>query len=226
MGTCNFSKVNARRYYVVNNETYYNEAEDCYQSEPIDGQEPEFMDWDEVICDIQELAKGRQDGKLFSPANEAERSWNSHRDEGTVILFYDLGGVNISKNYTLDRKGSIILRPGYYAAAVLDWDFEIMGYGDSWNMNDWESIEDIAEDIMNDWRANEDGWNEGIKAIQARRIQAKIDKALNETAERLEEICADLCGGNVYAVSARFSNGETFYTRVDTPKGAILAALA
>ena len=106
MSTCNFSKVNARRFYVVDNKMYYNDAEDCYQDDPIDGVEPEYKDWDE-----------------------------------------------------------------------------------------------------------------GLKKMQRRNVQKKLAAALEGLVEYLEAVCCDLCGGNVYGVAARFSNGETWYTKLDTERG-------
>ena len=195
MSTCNFSKVNASRYYVV---------------------ETDGQDWQEVKEDIQFAASQRSDGKRFRALDERETGWRYHRDEGRVVLEYNAGFVLLSRNYCLSLYGKIIVRPGYYEGATLDWDFEVNGSGSHWNMNEYDDINDIADEIVEDWDYCERGtdWNAGIKAMQRKNIRRKIDEALGGLVDKLEEICADLVGDNIYQCAAVFSNGEAIYNRV------------
>lgn len=228
MGTCNFTKVNARRYYVVDDRMYYNESEECWQDEPIEGAEVAFQDWDEIRDNLQWRAtKRKEDGGRFTAVEEREHDWTRHRDAGTVILEYRGADVFLSPDCCVNLYGKIILRPGYYQAATLDWDLEAVGTGDHWYLNDYDSLEDLAEDIFQDWEYYEETWNAGLKVMQWDNIRKKITAALEALGQYLDDVCAYLCGeDNVYACTAVFSNGEAVYTKVNTPRGQILAAVA
>lgn len=198
MGTCNFSKVNASRYYVV---------------------EDNGRDWDEIKEDLQESAKSREDGNRFRAVDEMETAWRFHRDEGRVILEYRGADVFLAPDYCLNLHGKIILRPGYYAGATLDWDFEAVGQGDSFKMNDYDALDDLAGEIMEDWDYYVEDWNAGIKAMQRKNVRRKLDEALAGLVNDLEGICADLVGENIYIRGAVFSNGEAIYCKVKAEDG-------
>ena len=216
MGTCNFSKVNARRYYVVDDRIYYNQDEECWQDEPIEGAEVSYIDSSEIIDNLQQAALWRPDGKRFTCVEERETGWKHHRDEGTVILEYDGGRLLLPDGYFLDVVGKIILRPGYYEAATLDWDFNLScGCDFHVEMNDCEDLEDVYEAILDDWlNYYENDWNAGIKKMQAGNFRKKLEGALDGVVDKLEEICAGLVGPNIYQCDGHFSNGEAIYSKV------------
>ena len=205
MGTCNFSKVNASRYYVI---------------------EDNGRDWEEIKEDLQFSARERQDGKRFRAVDEVEAGARWHRDEGRVILEFKWGDVFLSRNYCFNLFGKIIVRPGYYEGATLDWDFEAVGWNERFCMNDYDDLEAIASDIFEDWDYCELGsdWNAGIKKMQAKNIRKKIDEALEGVVNYLEEICAYLVGDNIYQRVCVFSNGEAVYQKETTERGRLLAA--
>jgi len=201
MGTTNFSKINAQNYYVVENKT---------------------------IRDIQEAAKNRPDGERFRIMNEPEHGARYHRDEGTVILEFKWGDVQLSRNYCFNLYGKIIVRPGYYQDATLDWDFEAVGWNDRFSMNDYDDLEAIARDIFEDWDYCERGtdWNAGIKKMQEANIHKKINEALEGVISYLEGVCADLVGDNIFERGGLFSDGTCVYHKVTTQRGRLLAAVA
>ena len=208
MGTTNFSKINAQHYYVVEN------IEDC----------------DETISNIQAAAKNRPDGERFRIMNELEHGARYHRDEGTVILDVSCADVFLTSEYCMNLYGKIILRPGYYQDATLDWDFNIVGCGDQWHMNDYDNIDDLANDILQDWIYYADyyfmKWNGGLTKIHTPRVRRKIAEAVASLAEELESICNDLTGGNAYGRGSIMGDGTCFYHRLDTQRGRLLAAVA
>ena len=205
MGTCNFSKVNASRYYVV---------------------EDDGRDWHEIVEDLQESAKYRQDGRRFLAVNERETGWRWHRDAGTVVLEYRGEDVFLAPDYCLNLIGKIILRPGYYQDATLDWDFDAVGVGDNFKMNEYDALDDLAGEVMQDWDHYVDSWNAGIKAMQRQKVRKKLDAALEAMAETLEGICGYLVGENVYQRGGVFSDGTCIYHKVTTDRRRLYAATA
>lgn len=189
--------------------------------------EDDGRDWNEIKTDLQWAAKQRKDGKWFTDLDETEAGARWHRDAGVVFLEYEYGYIQLSRNVCISLYGKFILRPGYYEGATLDWDIEVNGPGDSWNLNEYDDINDMAGDIMEHWDWYERGtdWNAGIKKMQSKNIRKKIDDGLAGIVEALEGICADLVGDNVYQRGGLFSNGTCVYHKVSTERGRILAAV-
>lgn len=197
MGTCNFSKRFAADYYVVDGRRYFNS----------DGEEIEkweegcevFDDTDYVLDDIVEVAKSC--------------GWESGDRDCLCKKWEDEDLVLGTTPFEILTKVEFL--PGYYEAGNLDWDIRVRIPG-SWfdvNLSDFYTIEDFADDVSYAFMDYEDGWNEGLKKMQLKNIVKKMLDKIREVGLKADEFCKSVCTG-VYAVSARFSNGETWYTKI------------
>ena len=185
MSTCNFTKVNASRFYVL---------EDCN---------------DYTAEDIREAAQSRDDAGRFSTRDDWEERSCCCRDRGLVVLEYDMPEFELSGGECLKVTGEIIIRPGYYAGATLDWNFRVRLYApdwvDDWNLADWDGVDMMDEiaAVVSEIRGG--GGEEGAAR--------DVSEALVEAGGTLDGICADLCDERLSCVGV-FSNGEAIYQRV------------
>lgn len=118
-----------------------------------------------------------------------------------------LGSIAISKNYNLPNYGEIevnvnidmLLRHGYYAGINLDWDYQFEIEGDE--VSEWEDIISTLEYLCDKRLVNKTNF---------------IDAWFSKTKDQLSTIVEDVyeCYTDSYVVSARFSNGETWYEKV------------
>lgn len=203
MGTCNFHKQLASAYFVVQDRRFFNsEGEEINEWE--DGCEEE--DFTEDLLDSI-LYQAEEDGWEKSDRRVGRDDWGlcekwEHKD---LIL-----GTT-----TFEIKTEIIVRPGYYEACNLDWDIRVRvpGSGFDVRVGDYDSIEDLAEDIFDAFMWYEDEWNEGIKKMQKKNIIKKALDRIREVGLNADKFCEEHCTGK-YGIYAQFSNGETWYTQI------------
>lgn len=203
MSTSNFFKRHASAYFVVDGKRYYNsEGEELEQWE--EGCEVVDDTEDELEC-ILEYAK--------SEGWEKSEGWHGRDSYGLCEKWEDED--LILGTTTVEIKIEIDVNPGYYEACNLDWDlrFRIPGSGFDCRLSDYYSVEDLADEIADAFMDYEDVWNEGLKKMQKKNIVKKALARIEEVGLKADEFCKRMCTG-VYAVSARFSNGETWYTKI------------
>ena len=111
-------------------------------------------------------------------------------------------------------------RGGYYAGAVLDYDVKVeTSQGDTLHLSDYDNVDDMIDDYMDIlkdivvWKGYQHKWNVGTFEIQKKNIRKWIEKRINMHIENCEKFCKENCEMEL-AVSARFSNGETWYSKV------------
>lgn len=213
MATCNFWVKNAKSYYVF---------DDTYNTINDEGEEVEVTrddwDWDNLLDEIRYLGK---EGKIFDCPSSENRN---RRMDATNICetstdWNTFGNGNAWTTET-NVESVICIRSGYYAGAVLDYDVKVeTSQGDTLHLSDYDSVDDMVEDYLDtlkdivDWKGGQHKWNVGTFKMQEKNIRKWIEKRIDTHIENCEKFCKDVCEMEL-AVSARFSNGETWYTKV------------
>ena len=118
-----------------------------------------------------------------------------------VSLTEEVAGIPISVDIEL------LMRSGYYEGANLD--YEIMYEVDNVKFDDiseaWQAFYDVAT-----WDYD---MNKGLATIQAKNASKRLESMCDKLVENVEKILKENCT-HVLQVSARFSNGETWYSEV------------
>ena len=206
MGTCNFHKHFALNYYVVDGKRYY------------DSDWNELDEWEEG-CNVQDdteyLLENIVDGAIESGWKlPSDKSRIGYSDDWVLCEKWEDKDLIVGTT-PIEIQMQVICCPGYYEAANLDWDlrFHIPGSGWDYNLSDFCSIEELADEIADAFMDYEDVWNEGLKKMQKKNIVKKALERIREVGLKVDDFCKQNCTG-VYGVSARFSNGETWYTKI------------
>lgn len=190
MGTANFYVKNASKYFVVLENTQEENGE-IYAPEHW-----EIEDFKNNIHDrFKELSFGFQ---------KDDRSDNDSNFGGTY-----LGTMMINKMFgdiDVDVQINIILRSGYYEAAVLDWETKMYVDGDEVD-EDYLWSDRIIEYSMSEM-------SKGLQTIQFGHIQKWYPKAMDKLIYETEKVFENVCSTKLICVG-RASNGEAFYKKVD-----------
>mgnify|MGYP001547179069 CR=1 FL=1 len=188
MGTSNFYKENASSYFAV-----------CMDE-----------DWEfELDC-------------LNSCFEERgyELIGDGHYDYDKQVLAFKDYNVGLKENdddFTVKVK--VLLRAGYYEGANLDWEIEVesnwLDYEDFRDYFDYansERLEVVLEEFAEVNRR--DVWmSEPYTMDQQHQIYNNINSTIERAIEEVEKDFKDLSSHELKA-SARFSNGETWYSEV------------
>ena len=87
------------------------------------------------------------------------------------------------------------------------------------HLSDYDNMDDMIDDYMDilkdivEWKGYQHKWNVGTFEIQKKNIRKWIDKRISTHIENCEKFCKENCEMEL-CVSARFSNGETWYSKV------------
>ena len=213
MATCNFWLKNARSYYAFNDT--YNTINDEGEEVEVTRDECEWDDLLDCIC-----YRG-EEGKFFTcPSTETyNRRMDARNICETNTDWQTFGNGNAWTTET-NVESVICIRSGYYAGAVLDYDVKVeTSQGDTLHLSDYDNVDDMIDDYMDilkdivEWRGEEHKWNVGTFEIQKKNIRKWIDKRISTHIENCEKFCKENCEMEL-CVSARFSNGETWYSKV------------
>lgn len=213
MATCNFWLKNARSYYAFNDT--YNTINDEGEEVEVTRDECEWDDLLDCIC-----YRG-EEGKFFTcPSTETyNRRMDARNICETNTDWQTFGNGNAWTTET-NVESVIVIRSGYYAGAVLDYDVKVeTSQGDTLHLSDYDNVDDMIDDYMDilkdivAWRGEEHKWNVGTFNIQKKNIRKWIDKRISTHIESCEKFCKENCEMEL-CVSARFSNGETWYSKV------------
>ena len=213
MATCNFYIKNAQSYYAFN---------DTYETENDEGVMEEVTrdewDWEDLIDCI--YYRG-EEGKIFNcPSTEKQnRRMEARNICETNTDWLTFGNGNAWTTET-NVESVIVIRNGYYAGAILDYDVKVMSsQGDIFYLSEYDNVDDMIDDYMDtlkdivEWKGYQHNWNVGTFKLQQKNIRKWIEKRINTHIENCEKFCKDNCEMEL-AVSARFSNGETWYSKV------------
>lgn len=213
MATCNFWLKNAQSYYAFNDT--YNTINDEGEEVEVTRDECEWDDLLDCIC-----YRG-EEGKFFTcPSTETyNRRMDARNICETNTDWQTFGNGNAWTTET-NVESVIVIRSGYYAGAVLDYDVKVeTSQGDTLHLSDYDNVDDMIDDYMDilkdivAWRGEEHKWNVGTFNIQKKNIRKWIEKRINTYIENCEKFCKENCEMEL-CVSARFSNGETWYSKV------------
>lgn len=103
----------------------------------------------------------------------------------------------------------ILMRSGYYKGANLDYEIK-------YSVGNVE-FDDLSEAFQAyfDVAAWDFDMNKGLAKIQAKNAAKRLEAMSNELVENVEKILKENCT-HILQVSMRFSNGETWYSEVET----------
>lgn len=201
MGTSNFHNVNARNIYAVlmdYEDVVYDEHDN--ETDETEYRSPDTWECDMFIKDIKEDAKEKAPLKgvsYYHTCNQDPHELNSYSSI-PLFQFYrgkKFGDIDITVNI------NCVLRVGYYEGANLDWfiTYDVMG----------SNTDELDFLYYTEWQSNMPA---GMIKIQNKLAEAwasnTADELVNVTEEFFKEHSMPL------GVSARFSNGETWYTKV------------
>lgn len=212
MATCNFWLKNAKSYYAFN---------DTYKTENDEGEEVDvtrdYWEWVELLDDIRYRGK---EGKIFDCTSTVyNRRMDARNICETNTDWLTFGNGNAWTTET-NVESVIVFRSGYYAGAVLDYDVKVeTSQGDTLYLSDHDNVDDMVEDYLDtlkdivEWKGYQHKWNVGTFEIQKKNIRKWIEKRINTHIDNCEKFCKENCEIEL-EVSARFSNGETWYRKV------------
>ena len=213
MATCNFWLKNAQSYYAFNDT--YNTINDEGEEVEVTRDECEWDDLLDCIC-----YRG-EEGKFFTcPSTETyNRRMEARNICETNTEWLTFGNGNAWTTET-NVESVIVIRSGYYEGAVLDYDVKVeTSQGDTLHLSDYDNVDYMIDDYMNilkdivEWKGHQHKWNVGTFEIQKKNIRKWIEKRINTHIENCEKFCKENCEMEL-CVSARFSNGETWYSKV------------
>jgi len=213
MATSNFYVKNAKSYYAFKG-TYEVENDEGVMEEVTRDE----WEWDELLDYIRYRG---EDGKLFDcPSSE---KYNSHMDARNICetntewLIFGNGNAWITET---NIESVIVIRSGYYEGAVLDYDIKVeSSQGEVFYLSDYNNVNDMVDDYLDtmkdnvEWKGYMHKWNVGTFKIQQKNIRKWLEKRINTHIENCEKFCKENCDVEL-KVSARFSNGETWYSKV------------
>ncbi len=213
MATPNFSIKNASSYYVIL---------DTYECENEDGVMEEYTrdNWD--FQDLfDDIAYRGEDNNDFPYRSE---KWNREMDSNEICKSdADWDTYGKSKNaWTTETniESVICYNLGYYNGINLDYDIKLQTcQGDNFYLSQYDNIDSMIEDYLNcledivKWRGDDHKWNIGTFKMQKKNIRKWIEDRLEKEIEKCENFCKANCEMEL-CVSVRFSNGETWYSKV------------
>lgn len=200
MSCPNFNLFNAKNYYVI-----------AIQAE--DDEEYYEFTYDDAIDFVQDI--GVEEG--FDIGNSYDR------EMGACILSKE----GWSNRYKIDETGIRIKKeiyavPGHYTGATLDYKVVVDNSASAYDINNYDSPEDMAEDIVNglidyfEWYGvNSCGWNAGTLKIQRKNYKKWIVSQIENALDELDEFCKYNCE-ETYVLGDVYSNGEAIYYKADS----------
>lgn len=210
MGTSNFKKVNAKKYYVI-------------------GEDLECFDFDYFRLTFPDTVKAAFENEAFDygcedclPVPEwRTREWDDRTYYGTLLssakMYLDDFSLPV-KDVTLNSIGIIVniyAIAGYCQGATLDWDLgfvynSINEYRKTF-ATEYESKDDLFEDVADSYFDELEYFRDYKATPEDRKSLIKyLSKAFDKYAEMADKICESSCEETLKLV-ARFSNGEAVY---------------
>jgi len=201
MGTSNFHNVNARNIYaVLMNYEQPVLDEDDNETDEIEECVPDSWECQDLFDNLREDAKELAPTKGFSYHAICDPDPHELRSHGSNLLFQfyknkKFGDVDVTVNI------NCVVRGAYYEGASLDWYITYDACG--LNMNQIDFLESM------EWYSS---MPTGMIKIQCK----NAEQFASDTAEELIEVVEEFYKQNSMplTVSARFSNGETHYAKL------------
>ena len=212
MATSNFKVINAKSYYAFLN-TYKVENEEGVMEEV----ERDEWDWENLL----EWIRYRGEEGIFDC--HSENRWNRKMDARNVCeteKHYLVFGNGNAWTTDTNIECFIVMRSGYYEGGVFDYEVKLtLSSGDEFYLSDYDSVDDMLDDYLDavkenvSWYGYDHKWNVGTFKIQKKNIRKWIEGEVSKHIDMCEYFCKENCDVEL-CVSARFSNGETWYSKV------------
>ena len=205
MSCPNFRLFNAKNYYVI-----------AIPSEDGENDHYNYFAYEDAVDFVQDI--GVEEG--FDIGNSYDR------EMGACILSKNEG---CSNRYKIDEteiriKKEIYAVPGHYTGATLDYKVVVDNSASVYDINNYDSPEDMAEDMVNglidyfEWYGvNSCGWNAGTLKIQRKNYKKWIVSQIENALDELDEFCKYNCE-ETYVLGGVFSNGAAVYYKADSVK--------
>jgi len=210
MGASNFTKVNAKNYYVI-------------------GEDWECYDFDFFRATFPDTVKTAFENETFDYECEdclpvqgwRTRKWDDRSYYGTLLSSAKIYPGDFSlpnKDVTLNPIGIIVniyAIAGYYQGATLDWDLGFVYAGINEYRKDfvteYESKDDLFEDVADSYFDELEYFRKYKATPEDRKKLIKyLSDAFAKYAEMADKICESNCEETLKLV-AHFSNGEAVY---------------
>ena len=207
MATANFRVINARGYYTIL---------DSYECENMDGvmetHQRDEWDFEDIMDNI------RYNTTFQNPRD----GWNERMDAKELCSDCSTKSFGNAKPWFIDTyvESVITISSGYYSGAVLDYDICLESMkGDNFFLSEYRDVDEMINDYLDTledivyWEGYSHKWNVGTFKIQKKNIRRWLEKHLENEIQKCEDFCKENCEVQLAAL-ARFSNGETMYTKV------------
>ena len=201
MGTSNFHNVNARNVYAVlmNYERPVLDSEG-EETDEMEDCAPDTWECDDFFSMLKEDAQELAPLKGFSYHENCDEDPHELRSYSSIPLFQfyknkKFGDIDVTVNINCVARGA------YYEGASLDWYITYDLSGDRLNKIDF--LEPMK------WNSY---MHDGLVTIQCKHAERFASKATDELIEITEEFFKE--NSMPLTVTARFSNGETHYTKI------------
>ena len=201
MGTSNFHNVNASNVYAVlmdYEDVVYDERGN--ETDETEYRSPDTWECDMFIKDIKEDAKEKAPVIGFSYHHTCDSDPHELRSYSSIPLFQfyrskKFGDIDVTVNI------NCLLRVGYYEGANLDWfiTYDVMG----------SNTDELDFIYHTEWQSNMPA---GMIKIQNKHAETWASNTADELIDVTEEFFKE--HSMPLGVSARFSNGETWYSKV------------
>lgn len=201
MGTSNFHNINARNVYAVlmNYEAPVVD-EEGNETDELEYHTPDTWEVDDFICLIKEDAEELADKSNFSYHGTIDPDPHELRSYSSIPLFQffrhrKFGDIGVSVNI------NCVARVGYYEGANLDWYVTYNICGD-----DTDEIDFLSSMQHYSYMPA------GMIKIQAKNAELWAAMITDELIDATEEFFKK--NSMPLGVTARFSNGETVYSKI------------
>ena len=156
--------------------------------------------WDDFQEDIGENIKESYSDFYKDTSLKSEEELRSF--PSSSIGYFEEGLNFLGLDFNI--RANVFLRSGYYEGGNLDYEFH-----NTINDSPFDDIYEIIEDI--NYYPEEYGINKGLFTMHKERLEEKLEKLKTEINEKVEDSLKKV--SDPYKVTARFSNGETFYEK-------------
>lgn len=210
MSAPNFTKINARNYYVLNHTSTYIDD---------DGKEKQITkDYIDYSLDIENAKELGEKRNFHSYGKFKHEDYNNNLDAYPFLWKnkeFQYGKDNFLNSFNIE--GRIYAIGGRYYGMNYDWDI-VLGWnaGEEFLLSDYNDEESMIEDFMKVWEGTAfnycDNWNAGLVKLHKDKIRNLIEKQIDICSDECDNLCRDACD-EILVCTNIFSNGEAIYQK-------------